>query len=150
MTRQLSEAELEGRKRGGAKTGNLTSELKIGIHSPDYRLNRRKIDSGKGGKIGGVISYNNKTGIHGLTKEKRKENITKALRTQGKTPWSEEEVKMAYDLSQENYFRRGRLVKNIRIAQALNGYYHSGNEVRTAIGVERKLIEYRRSLESVV
>lgn len=71
-----------------------------------------------------------------------------AALAKGQNPWSAEERQLAYDLSQEPYFREGSRVSAIKIAQALNGLYHAGNEIRLGRTVTYFLRRHKRSLES--
>ena len=64
------------------------------------------------------------------------------------TSLTEEERGLAYEFSQNPYFRMGSLVRCMRIAQVLNGYYHNGQEIRTAKAVGKIIYEYRKSLEN--
>ncbi|HLC54439.1 MAG TPA: hypothetical protein VJK07_02295 [Candidatus Nanoarchaeia archaeon] len=162
------EQRKENSHKGGLVGGCKTYEERRGIHglTPEQRseisrdggltsYSRRKGVHGRTqeqmkehGLIGGRKLLEEGRGIHGLTPEQRKENSHKAIISMGRIPITEDEKRFAYKLLQDPYFQRGKQVRVLRIAQALNGNYHQGQEVRTAAATYEIIRKYRKSLES--
>ncbi|MEK6858559.1 MAG: hypothetical protein AABX53_01450 [Nanoarchaeota archaeon] len=115
-----------------------------GIHA--QTLEQRKELGHKGGSIGGQKNYQNRVGIHAQSEEGRREAGYQATRAKGLVVWSDAEKTLLSELSRDPYFRRGSNANAIRIAQALNGTYHGGEEIRNRNAVVIALGNRRKSL----
>jgi len=135
---QLAE---QGRK-GGVISGHKAYEEGLGIfaRTPEQHVEHAR----KGGRK----VYEEKLGIHGLTPEQRTENARKGIITKGLIPWAEEELTLAYELSQLPEYRHGSKISNIKIAKELNRVMHDGEQIRSAKTVGVYICRYRKSLSS--
>jgi len=70
------------RKKNGEKSGKITAELKLGVHSRSPEQIRE--DGKMGGKVGGKIAKEFGKGIHGRTKEQHIEDGRKGGSISGK------------------------------------------------------------------
>lgn len=107
------------------------------------------VDSGKklGGKYGskiGELTFKNKTGIHSQTNKEKSNSGKKGLVSQGKTPWTDEELKTAYEMSFNPSYRRGIRVNTGKIAEEINSWFHNRNQIRTSFSVTRALYSHRK------
>ena len=74
------------------------------------------------------------SGIHGLTTGQQREANQSALIAQGKTPWGDDELEIAYALSQDPEYRTktGTQLNGKRIAHEINRKFHGGKPVRNS------------------
>ena len=106
-------------------------------------------DGRRGGAIGGRLSYERGTGVHAQTPEERRISGVRSAIARGKTVWLDDERKMAYELSQDPYFKDNlKVSKYTKIAQALNGLYHNCEEIRTAEAARAQILKYKKTLEN--
>ena len=126
-----------------AETGKLSGNKAYlegrGIHT---RTKEERMELAfKGGKTMGKRAYKEKLGVHARSKLQMRKDALKALAARGGTPWSEEERKLVQGLRRDGY-------ATLEIAQALNGCFHNGEEIRTVHGVGYILYQYKRAQSS--
>ncbi|MEK6895947.1 MAG: hypothetical protein AABX12_00610 [Nanoarchaeota archaeon] len=115
--------------------GHETHQKKIGLHgmTPKQRA--------EAALKGGRKVYAEGIGIHSLTAEERRINSRHGglagARKKGQVPWIDEEKRLACELKRDEYNSR-------EIAQSLNGYYHKGEEVRTADSIRGVMYKSRK------
>ena len=140
------EHRLKASREVGKITGPQTYRNGTGLHGITAE-ERRKINTKAGNS-----TYERGVGIHARTTEQRMElgheAGTRSAIARGMKPWNEEEKKMAYEISQEPYFLTLRGSDMTSVAQALNGLYHDGQEVRKASSVSSAIGRYKRKLKS--
>lgn len=119
----------------GKSIGNRMYYEGKGIHTQTPE-ERRKLAS-RGGKIMGNKAYKEKRGIHARSKSQMRQDSLKAIASKGGTPWSEEEINLVHGLKRDRY-------KTLTIAQALNGFFHNGKEIRTIHAVGYILYQHRK------
>lgn len=143
----------EDRRRTGRKGGNKLYADGKGVHSLTFE---ELSDAGRrGGCISGHKNYEEGSGIHGRTTEQMNQDALKGVIARGCTPWSNDEIKYAYSLSQTSQYQwnnganKGK-PNNKKIAETLNETLHDGQLVRTTKAVEVALVRHRKSLEDNV
>ena len=127
--------ELEKRHR--TQTGNRIYTEGRGIHA--QTAYERSMSGKRGGIISGAKSLREKTGIHALTSEEKRENIMLSHISRGITPWSDEELSLAYNYSKTPEYRRNFS----DLANRLNQERHDGENVRDASTLKSALRRYR-------
>ena len=118
--------------------GRMYVERK-GIHTQTPE-ERRKL-AFRGGKTMGNKAYKEKLGVHGRSQAQMRKDSLKALAARGGTAWSDEEINLVRDLKRYGY-------KTLEIAQALNGSFHNGEEIRTVHAVGYVLYQYKKAQSS--
>jgi hypothetical protein len=104
LKKLLSEKELnELEKVHHLNTGLKTYEQRLGIYS--QTLKEWEDNSRKGGKKSGQKSYEHGVGLFGLTPQQRIEASRKAVISQGKVPWSDEEKAYMRELYRSPEYR---------------------------------------------
>lgn len=127
---------LEHLTESGKSIGDRMYVEGKGIHTQTPE-ERRKL-AFRGGKTMGNKAYKEKLGVHARTQAQMREDSLKAVRARGGTPWFDEEIKLINELKRDGY-------KTLEIAQALNGSFHNGEEIRTVHAVGYILYQYRKA-----
>ncbi|MBS3093301.1 hypothetical protein J4456_01830 [Candidatus Pacearchaeota archaeon] len=160
----------EHKSQNGKENGRILMENKKGIFA---LTTEQKIQTGR---KSGNKTYNEKTGVHGRSAEKRKEDSSKGYQSflknrskkekseygvkgvveKGQTPYSDEEIKYAYQLSLKKVYinppgsRNPGKANCELIAKEINRIFHKGDEVRDRRTISTRLYRYRKSLENIV
>ncbi|MBD3318903.1 hypothetical protein GF342_03255 [Candidatus Woesearchaeota archaeon] len=127
----------EEKRRARSKGGSTTKKNCKGVFGLDDKK-RSEISARTGRRL-----YEEGRGIHALSSEQRADAAKKSCRMQGMTPWSEEELRRAVELSMDPEYQYGARVSNKMIAKTLNEEFHEGLRVRRANMVFRRLRRYR-------
>ncbi len=85
---------------------------------------------------GGIIARDNKLGFHSLTKEEKAKNQRKAMIASGKTPYTPQEKQRILQLSKHPSFQcDGKGPSYIKIAKQINNEFHKGESIRTRCAI---------------
>lgn len=124
-----------------SRTGNKVYANKSGIHS--QTRDERSINGKIGGRISGPKALVDRLGIHSLSAENRQHNLRLSHLSRGITPWSEDEISLAYAYSQMPEYRRDFE----DLAERLNQEKHRGENIRDAGKLKSALARYRTKLK---
>lgn len=169
-TSELEQIRIKLVRQGGIEGGKKSYEMGVGVHGMD--LVRRREIGRKGGLITGPLTYQKCLGVHGLshdekvaagyksrymnagvhsmTREQLQECSRKGAIARGEVLWSDDEIKFAHELSNDEEYRMRNSANNEKIADTINIKYHNGERVRTASMVSNARKRYLKSLESKV
>ena len=142
----LAKRSSEQRSEDAYKGGKKTYEQKKGIHA--QTMEQRK-------ELGRKL-YEEKKGFHGRTAEKMTLDGHKGAISQGKTPYTDEEIEYAYKLSLEPAYQHPESSyyagkpNNRLIAVELNKMFHDSDEIRNRTSVNCLLHRIRKTLENKV
>ncbi|MBW2965567.1 hypothetical protein KY342_00520, partial [Candidatus Woesearchaeota archaeon] len=98
------------------------------------------------GKKSGLQHVRNGTGWFGMSEEEIKEARKKAVIALGYKPWTEEELKTVYLLSQDSSYQRGTQANLALIADKVNDTFHDGGKIRTNKAISNALSRYKVAL----
>src|SRR3989338_7003623 len=115
-------------------------------HKSQNGKEKRKEDSSKG-----YQSF-----LKNRSKKEKSEYGVKGVVEKGQTPYSDEEIKYAYQLSLKKVYinppgsRNPGKANCELIAKEINRIFHKGDEVRDRRTISTRLYRYRKSLENIV
>jgi len=173
---QMIEDGRKGGRIGGLIGGSVSYEKRVGIHgrtheqhSEDGRKGGHKVyeqrkgwhgrtheqiieDGRKGGRKGGLKAYEERKGYHGRTPEQMIEDGRKSAVLRGQIPWTDEEIKFAYLLSEQPEYQWGEECYNGKpnFKKIIKGLIEKGYPNRTGVAVSIMVSKHRRSLEGRV
>jgi general stress protein YciG len=124
--------------------GKASYEMKKGIHAMSHE---ELIDACS---LAGKTAYEMKKGVHAMSHEELSAAGRKGAVTQGYAPWSGPELEQLANMmvspeySYDGGSHKGRPNLN-RISQSLNQIFHSGEQIRSAVSVKRKLHKLKKA-----
>lgn len=107
-----------------------------GIYNPNKEERKRFIE--------GIVKTQKKkgVGIHGQTVDERREASRLAVLASGRTPWEDEVLDYCYQR-----YNDPNLENLQQIADEINAKYYDGKDLRSADGVSRAIVRWRRHLK---
>jgi hypothetical protein len=89
----------------------------------------REVRQAIGSKVG-KNARDNKTGIHSMTDEERRQSGKLGAQANGANPWTDEEELFVQRLIEKPEFQRKSRIHAKRISAEVNRVFHEGKEVR--------------------
>ncbi len=144
----------EERREYARKGGRTVYEKRKGWHgrTPEQMSKDGRKGGLKSGPINGPMSYKLKKGIHGRTPEQKREDGSKGVIAKGFTLWTEEEISLAYQLSQQPEYQHseGRHKGRSNLKKITSELVKRGHSERVPKSVCWAIGERRKSLENKV